>query len=434
MIDIVILAAGNSSRMQSDVPKILYKLGNFPIIEHVLHCANLLKPHNLVITINHNTEDYITSILQKCNFNSQITIQDKKQGTGNAAKLALSKINNSSQKIVLILYGDTPLITTDTIHKMINLLQNSDNSIVILAFKSNNTQYGKIITDSNNTVLQIIEKENFNTNINLNLSNSGIMIGYRDTISDLLNIIQHRGEELYLTDIVFSATQNKLKVGCILSSEDEAIGINTRHDLAMAEQYFQNRKRNFFLQSGVTLLAPEHVFFSLDTQISNEVIIHPYTILGPQVNIESHVEILAYSYLEQCYIKENAIIGPFARIRNNTTIEQFCNIGNFVEIKESTVNKMSKIKHLSYIGNCTIGENSNFGAGTVICNFDGHTKHHSVIGNYCFIGANSTLISPINIGNYAVVGAGSTITEDIPQKSLGIARKRQTIKQNYNKK
>ncbi|QXK92369.1 bifunctional UDP-N-acetylglucosamine diphosphorylase/glucosamine-1-phosphate N-acetyltransferase GlmU [Neoehrlichia mikurensis] len=431
-MDVVILAAGNSSRMKSNTSKILYKLGNFPVIEHVLHCASLLNPHNLVVVTNSNTEHYIALSLEKYNLNSQIALQEQRQGTGNAAKLAITKISNSDQKIVLILYGDTPLITVKTIYKMINLLQNSDNSIIILAFKSNNNQYGKIITDHNQKVLQIIEKDN--SDINSHLSNSGIMIGYKNIIHDMLNTIQYHGEELYLTDVVLSATQHKLKVGYILSTEDEAIGINTRYDLAKAELYFQTRKRNFFLESGVTLLSPEHVFFSLDTKIANEVIIHPYTILGPQVNIKSHVEILAYSYLEKCYIKENSIIGPFARIRGNTTIEQFCNIGNFVEIKESTVNKMSKIKHLSYIGNCTIGENSNFGAGTVICNYDGNKKHHSVIGSYCFIGANSTLISPINVGNYAVIAAGSTITENIPQKSLGIARKRQIIKQNYKNK
>ncbi|MFV9882082.1 bifunctional UDP-N-acetylglucosamine diphosphorylase/glucosamine-1-phosphate N-acetyltransferase GlmU [Anaplasma ovis] len=428
VMDIVILAAGRGSRMCSTTPKVLHKLGNAPIVEHVLRLASELHYHHTVIVTSAAVHDSITVLARKHNLHFSVVPQGGVAGTGGAVSSALQALKARPEGVILILYGDTPLLDKATICHVLDKLSNGA-EIVFVAFKSSDNQYGKMVLDSTGSVLNITYRCDTN-----DLAVSGVVAGYRQVISELLSGLSFRGGELYLTDIVQSAAEKNIKVGYVVADECKAMGINTRADLAAAEACFQRIKRDNFLQSGVTLTSPDQVFFSIDTQITKDVVVHPYVVFGKGVTVESGAEILSYSHLESCHIKQGATIGPFARIRGNSTIDGGCVVGNFVEIKESSLGKMSKVKHLSYLGNSTIGKNTNVGAGTVICNYDGRDKQHSDIGDHCFVGANSTIVSPVSVGESAVIAAGSVITEDLPPQSLGIARSRQTTKLGYKTK
>ncbi|WP_447581818.1 NTP transferase domain-containing protein [Anaplasma marginale] len=425
VMDIVILAAGRGSRMCSTTPKILHKLGNAPIIKHVLQLADELRPKRAVIVTNAAVNGPVAALAGEHNLRLNTVLQGEIAGTGGAATSALQALKNPSEEIVLILYGDTPLLDKATVCHALDRLS-SGAKIVLVAFKSENNQYGRIVLGSSGNVLEVSHGRDTN-----GLAVSGAIAGYRQVISGLLGGLSCRDGELYLTDIVQSAAEKNVEVGYVIADERKAMGINTRADLAIAESYFQCMKRASFLQSGVTLTSPDQVFFSIDTQIAQDVIVHPYVVFGAGVAVEPGAEILSYSHLEFCHIKKGAIVGPFARVRGNSTIDRGCVVGNFVEIKESSLGEMSKVKHLSYLGNSTIGKNTNVGAGTVICNYDGRNKQHSDIGNNCFVGANSTIVSPIKVGDNAAIAAGSVITEDLPPRSLGIARSRQTTKPEY---
>ena len=426
-MNIVILAAGRGSRMCSTTPKVLHKLGNAPIVEHVLRLAGELHHHTVIVT-SVAVHDPITALARKHNLCFNAVPQDGVAGTGGAVSSALQALKGPSEGVILILYGDTPLLDKATVCRVLDKLSNGA-EIVLVAFKSSGNQYGKMVLDGSGSVLSIAYGCDTN-----NLAVSGVIAGYRQVISELLSGLSCRNGELYLTDIVQSAAEKNIKVGYVVADECKAMGINTRVDLAVAESHFQRMKRDNFLQLGVTLTSPDQVFFSADTQIAQDVVVHPYVVFGEGVTVESGAEILSYSHLASCHIKRGATIGPFARIRGNSTIDKGCVVGNFVEIKESSLGKMSKVKHLSYLGNSTIGKNTNVGAGTVICNYDGRNKQHSDIGDHCFVGANSTIVSPVSVGESAIIAAGSVITESVPSHSLGIARSRQTTKLGYKAK
>ncbi|MGN7661820.1 MAG: NTP transferase domain-containing protein [Anaplasma sp.] len=428
-MDIIVLAAGDSSRMLSKIPKVLHKLGNAPMVEHVLQLANQLHPERVAIVANSLICDTVAMLAERHGLNFEIVIQPEAMGTGHATQLAiLTTLQDSPKKHLLVLYGDTPLLRRTTADRMLEQL--SDEFPIILAgFRSSDRQYGRIVADDAGKVLAVNPTYNADR-----LANSGVIACYRRVISELLHDIKPVNGELQLTDIVQHAATRGIGVGYIVADKREAIGINTREDLAAAEAYFQLHKRTQLLRSGVTLVAPEHVFLSMDTQIACGATIHPYVVFGPGAKVDSHAEIFSHSHLEFCHIMENALVGPFARIRGNSTINERCHVGNFVEVKECVLDAGSKVKHLCYLGNCHVGEGTNIGAGTVVCNYDGQSKQSSDVGDNCFVGANSTIVSPVNVGGYAVIAAGSVITDDLPPHSLGIARSKQTTRANYKQK
>ncbi|WP_262998157.1 bifunctional UDP-N-acetylglucosamine diphosphorylase/glucosamine-1-phosphate N-acetyltransferase GlmU [Anaplasma capra] len=429
VMDIVILAAGRGSRMRSTTPKVLHTLGNIPVIEHVLRLAGELCPEHVVIVVNALTSDAITALAEKHNLNFKSVLQGEVTGTGGAVCSALKELQGSSEEVLLILYGDTPLLSTVTMHRVLDKLHGGV-GIVLVAFESSNSQYGRIVPNESGGVLRIGNEHGIN-----GLAVSGAIAGRKQVISELLcGLPRAEGGELYLTDIVQSAVGKGIEVDHVVTDEQEAMGINTREDLAVAASRFQRMRRAHFLRSGVTLVLPDQVFFSADTQIAQDVIVHPYVVFGLGVAIESGAEILPYSHLEFCRVKERALVGPFARVRGHSVIDRHCIVGNFVEVKESHLGEMSKVKHLSYLGNSTIGSKTNVGAGAVVCNYDGRNKHHSNIGSDCLVGANSTIISPVDIGDNSTVAAGSVITEDLPPHSLGIARSSQITKPGYKPK
>ncbi len=423
---IIILAAGHGRRMNSCIPKVLHKIGNFSMLDNVIHTSKQLNYKNILVVVNSSVREKISSIK-----GVELLTQELTLGTGNAVKIAIKNLSDSS--IVVVLYGDTPLVKSNTIASMVAHLKN--NAFVCLGFKTTNQEYGRLVIENNN--LKKIEEHSDDRKYNNEFfANAGVLVGHTKHFRELIEQIEPNNftGEYYLTDIISIATQNSLPIGYIIVDEKEAIGVNNRHDLAKAERYFQKERRKYFIDSGVMLTDSNTVFFSLDTQIGNDTIIEPYVFFGPGVTIEPEAKILSFSHLENCLIKKDAIIGPFTRIKDSTIIDCSATVGNFVEIKQSTVGKKSKIKHLSYIGDTEIGHNSNLGAGTIVCNYDGKNKHKTMIGNSCFIGANSSLIAPINISDDAKVAAGSVIVEDVPKGNLAIARKRQINKKSNRKK
>ncbi|WP_410541874.1 NTP transferase domain-containing protein [Wolbachia endosymbiont (group E) of Neria commutata] len=409
--------------MNSNVPKVLHKIGNFSMLEHVIYSSKQLSPENIAVVVDQPLVEKLQDFE-----NIQLITQESMLGTGNAVKTAMRNLKELPDLgIVVIQYADTPLIKNSTITKMINCLK--DKALVCLGFKDHNKEYGRLIIE-NCSLKEIVEAKNSRDNDGEFLANAGVMVTYAKNLRELVEKIECNNliNEYYLTDIVSIAVKNGLSVGYATTGEEEATGINNRNDLIKAEFYFQENKRKIFTDSGVTLVAPETIFFSLDTQIAKDSIIDPYVFFGPDVKIEPGVKILSFSHLESCLIKSGATIGPFARISKNTTIGENSVIGNFVEIKTSEIGENTKAKHLSYMGNTKVGRESNIGAGAVVCNYDGKNKHETNIGNNCFIGANSSLIAPLNIYDNSTVAAGSIIVEDVPEKSLAIAREKQVIK------
>ncbi|WP_419215105.1 NTP transferase domain-containing protein [Wolbachia endosymbiont of Rhagoletis cingulata] len=400
----IVLAAGHGKRMNSSLPKVLHKIGNFSMLEHVIYNAKQLNPEKIAVVVDQPLIERL-----KCFEDIQLITQESTLGTGDAVKTAMKNLKELSD-IVIVQYGDTPLIKSSTITKMISCLEES-NVLVCLGFKTSNKGYGRLIIE-NGSLTEILEARDGENIDEEFLANAGIMVAYAKDLRELVEEIEcnNQAREYYLTDIVAIAVKSNLNVGYVIADEEEATGINNRNDLAKAEFYFQEDKRKFFTHSGVTLVALETVFFSLDTQISMDSIIYPYVFFGPGVKIGS-----------------GARVGPFAKCEN-TTIGDGAIIGNFVETKASDIGINTKIKHLSYIGNTHVGQGSNIGAGTVICNYDGKKKHKTNIGSNCFIGANSSLIAPLNVHDDSLVAAGSVIVEDVPEKSLAIARERQITK------
>ncbi len=391
--------------MNSGLPKVLHKIGNFSMLEHVIYNAKQLSPENIAVVVDLPLIEQL-----QCFEDIQLITQKSTLGTGDAVKTAmrsLTKLPDSS--IVVVQYGDTPLIKSSTITKMVSSLEGK--ALICLGFRASNKEYGRLVIEDG-SLREILEAQNSGNNDEEFLANAGIMVTYAKNLRELVGKIECNKltQEYYLTDIVSIAAKSNLNVGYAITDEEEAIGINNRNDLAKAEFYFQENKRRFFTNSGVTLVAPETIFFSLDTQIGMDSIVYPYVFFGPGVKVGSNVR-----------------IGPFAKCEG-TTIGDSAIMGNFVEAKASDIGMNTKIKHLSYIGNTKVGSESNIGAGTVVCNYDGKKKHKTNIGSNCFIGANSSLIAPLNVHDDSVIAAGSVIVEDVPKESLAIARERQVIK------
>ncbi|MFM2200672.1 MAG: Bifunctional protein GlmU [Pseudomonadota bacterium] len=433
-LSIIILSAGKGSRMKSNLPKVLHKIANRSMIDMVIDQALELSPENLCLVVANDFLDYKSTILNnhqeyltKNNLNINFIIQEQRLGTGHAVSCAINHLKKNSSKLskkFLVLYGDTPLISSQTLKKMLAKLDES--SLCVLAFEDDEeNSYGRLIIDDQGYLQEIIEFKDANSNQRqINLCNSGVMAIVGQEIDHLLSKIDNKNhaQEYYLTDIVAIAQKLGLKRSFIKTNNVEVLGVNSRAELANLEKIKQKQIRQNMLADGVTLLAGKTVFFSYDTKINSDVVIHPNVVFGEGVEIESNVEIKSFCHIEGAKIHSGSVIGPFARIRPNTVIEEDVKIGNFVEIKKSQIKKGAKINHLSYIGDAEIGEQTNIGAGVITCNYDGHNKHQTFIGNDVFVGSNSSLIAPLKIGDKSLIGAGSVITKNVDKDDLAVAR------------
>ena len=426
-LSIIILAAGKGTRMKSDLPKVMHRVANREMLNMVIDEAKKLEPLDITIVVSEEMENFQARILDehketKINF----VLQKERKGTGHAVKVALDEMDKVGKKC-LILYGDTPLVSFHTFKKMLEKLD--EVSLCILGFEGGiQSAYGRLVVDVNGHLEKIVEYKDASKNEKeITLCNSGVMALDGEIIKKLIAKIKNDNAagEFYLTDLVRLANDENLKCSFIHTNEEEVLGVNSKFELARVENIKQNQLRKKMMDLGVTLLDPATIYFSFDTKISHDVMIHQNVVFGKNVTIEKDVEIKSFCHIDGAKIASNVVIGPFARIRPQTEISSNVKIGNFVEIKKSKIKKGAKVNHLSYIGDAEIGLNSNIGAGTITCNYDGYNKFQTKIGDDVFIGSNCSLIAPVEIDNSSVVAAGSVITKNVAKDELAVARSKQ---------
>ncbi|MBY0462336.1 MAG: bifunctional UDP-N-acetylglucosamine diphosphorylase/glucosamine-1-phosphate N-acetyltransferase GlmU [Alphaproteobacteria bacterium] len=423
MLSVIILAAGQSKRMNSKVPKVLHPLGGLSMIQHVLKSVQKVNPHQIII---------VTSPTMALEFKGYKTvIQEVPKGTGHAVQIALEALDEKATE-VMIVCGDTPLIHSKTLQTLNE--SDADLTLVAMRLQSQNHAYGLVFQDIKEKPKQIIEfKDATTTQRQIRSGNAGVYKIKKSLLKELLPFLNNNNAagEYYLTDLVGLAYDKGYNTHMIEAEEEEFQGINNRVELAKAETILQNRWRHEKMMAGVTLVQPETIFFSHDTEVGRDSRIGPFVTFGEKVCIQEDVTILPYCHIEHSAIEEGVSVGPFAHLRGNTLLQKGSSIGNFVEIKGSKIGKKSKAKHLSYIGDTDVGEKVNIGAGTVTCNYDGFKKSKTILKDGSMIGANTSLVAPLTIGEGAIVAAGSTVTESVPENALAVARSVQTTKSNW---
>ena len=414
----IILSAGNGKRMSSNIPKPFHLVSGKPMIQWVIDTNEAAKINKSIIVIPDNDKHFV-----KLSKKYQTVVQDRPLGTGDAVKKALTKLHNF-KGLIMICFADTPFVKSESLKKIIKAFKN-DTKLVISVFKKTKiNDYGKIIFSKNNDPIEIIEEKDAKSrNVISEYCNGGIMCVHSTVIHYLDEIKKNSiTGEYYLTDLVKILSKSNNKISFVEVDENEILGVNNQIDLSIAEKIAQNSLRRNAMLNGVKMIDPDTVFLNFDTRLGKDVVIHPNVVFGKNVVIGSSAEIKSFSHLENCNIKSGSSIGPFARIRDESILDENTKIGNFVEIKKSKLSKGVKVNHLSYIGDSEIGSFTNIGAGTITCNYDGKKKNKTKIGSNAFVGSNSTIIAPIKIGNDVVLGAGSVFNKDIPNDTLSIGR------------
>lgn len=425
-IAVIILAAGQGSRMKSDLPKVLHKVGAVPMVGHALAAARSLDPKTVVVVAGHGAEQ-VTKVVSKLDTDAQIALQTEQLGTGHAVAQAMPLLEGFEGRVI-VLYGDTPFIGEETLSAMAA----HEADIVVLGFEAADPgRYGRLVTDGGGRLEKIVEfKDADEATRAIRLCNSGVMAVDASLLRRFISQIgnDNASGEYYLTDIPGLARSAGLSAAVVTCPEAETLGVNSRTELARAEAIFQARRRTQALDDGITLTSPETVFFALDTHIGRDAIIGPNVVFGPGVTIESGAEILAFCHLEGCHVSSGATVGPFARLRPGAELGGDVHVGNFVEIKNAVLDEGVKVGHLTYLGDAHVGEGTNIGAGTVTCNYDGVMKHRTEIGANAFIGSDTMLVAPVRVGAGAMTASGSVITQDVPEAALGVGRARQINK------
>ncbi|MDF1748677.1 MAG: bifunctional UDP-N-acetylglucosamine diphosphorylase/glucosamine-1-phosphate N-acetyltransferase GlmU [Alphaproteobacteria bacterium] len=416
----VILAAGKGTRMKSARPKVLHEIAGKPLIGHLLAAIEQLGAAQCAIVVGPNM-DSITQAVSPV----PTVLQKDQLGTADALKAARSVLSDFTKGTVLVVFGDTPFIAPNTLAAMV-AEREAGATVVVLGFEPDDpAAYGRLVTDQTGALQAIVEFSDADDQVRkVGLCNSGVMAIDASCLFDLVDQITNDNAkgEYYLTDIVTTARRQDLSCRVILAQEAELLGINLRSELAAAEAAWQNRARQAAMESGVTLQDPQTVYFSWDTVLGQDITIGQNVVFGPKVAVQDDVTIKAFSHMEGCVIRRGAVIGPYARLRPGADIGEDARIGNFVEVKNATFGAGAKANHLSYVGDATVGDRANIGAGTITCTYDGYLKHQTVIGVEAFIGSNSALVAPVTIGERATVGAGSTITRNVPADALSLAR------------
>ena len=424
---LVILAAGMGTRMNSDLPKVLHHVAGAPLLIHALNAGAALEPARTVIVAGHGAEA-VTRAAQAWDPAITVVLQAEQKGTAHAVDMARAALADFDGDVI-VLYGDTPFIAPQTLRAMQAARARHD--IVVLGFEAADPgRYGRLVM-AGDRLERIVEfKDATDEERAITLCNSGVLCADRGTLFDLLSAVGNANAsgEYYLTDIPALARARGLGATAVTCDEAETLGINSRAELAAAEAAFQARARAGALDDGVTLTAPETVFFAHDTVIGRDVVIEPNVVFGPGVTVETGATIRAFSHLEGCHVSRGAVVGPYARLRPGAELAEDVRIGNFVEIKNAILDEGVKVNHLSYIGDATIGAGSNIGAGTVTCNYDGVMKHRTTIGRNVFVGSDTMLVAPVTLGDGAMTASGSVITRDVGAEALAIARAAQVEK------
>jgi len=423
---VVILAAGQGTRMRSDTHKVLHPIAGRPMLEHLLDTVDQLGADRRVVVVGKGREQVEAAL---DGHDALIAVQEEQKGTGHAvqqAETALSGFDGA----VIILYGDTPFVSAETLDAMRERLEASDQpGIVVLASSpADPGAYGRVILGEKDRIERMVEFRDANpAERAVPLCNSGMM-GVRAT--DLFRWLRQVGNanaagEFYLPDIVMIAAAEGRSAVAIETDPWQTAGVNSRAELAALEHDWQQRRRRQALDEGATLIDPESVWFSFDTQLGRDVTVEPHVVFGPGVTVADGATIRAFSHIEGARIGEDAEVGPFARLRPGAELGDRSKVGNFVEVKKARLGEGAKANHLSYIGDADVGPKANIGAGTITCNYDGFFKYPTKIGSGAFIGSNSSLVAPVTIGDGAIVGAGSVITRDVEADALGVTRANQ---------
>lgn len=424
---LIVLAAGMGTRMNSDLPKVLHHVAAAPMLHHALNVGRSLEVSRMVVVAGHGAEAVAASA-QAFEPAVQVVIQDPQLGTAHAVGCAADLLSNADGDAI-VLYGDTPLIRPETLQAMLDA--RATHGVVVLGFQARDPgRYGRLIVVGDSLQKIVEYKDATESERAVTLCNSGVICADAKTLFGLVAQVGNvnAAGEYYLTDIVALARQAGLSAGVVECAEAETLGVNTRSQLAEAEAAFQARARRDALENGVTLTAPETVFFALDTHIGRDAIIGANVMFGPGVTIESGAEVKGFCHLEGCHISRGAVVGPFARLRPGTELAEDVHVGNFVEVKNAILGEGVKVGHLTYLGDADIGDFTNIGAGTVTCNYDGVMKHRTTIGKRAFIGSDTMLVAPVSVGDDAMTASGSVITEDVPAQALALGRAKQVNK------
>lgn len=426
----VILAAGLGTRMKSDLPKCAHSIAGRPMVQWAIDLARQ-SGADRIVTVYGRKSPQIDALGQAAG--TETAMQDPPLGTGHAVRAAEEALKGFDGEVI-VLYGDTPLITAGTVSRVFDALEGGA-AIAVLGFEPDAPgAYGRLITNESGELERIVEYKDANeAERAVRLVNSGVMAGNARLMFELLGEVtnDNANKEYYLTDVVGLARARGLKAVAVRGDAGEVLGVNSRADLAEAEACWQARKRESVMAEGATLIAPDTVWFGHDTVVGRDVVIEPNVFFGPGVTLEDNVVVRGFSHLEGCIVRQGAQVGPFVRLRPAADIGANAKVGNFVEVKKSTLGQDAKVSHLSYIGDAEVGAHANIGAGTITCNYDGYNKSRTVIGEGAFIGSNSSLVAPVRIGKGAYTGSGSVVTDDVPDDALALSRSRQSNKEGW---
>ena len=423
---VVILAAGQGTRMRSDTHKVLHPIASRPLLLHLLDRVDALGADKRVVVVGKGREQVEAAIGGR---DVTVAFQAEQKGTGHAVQQAAEALAGYDGP-VLILYGDTPFVQAETLRRMLDRLDGGDGPgvVVLASCPENPLKYGRIILGEGDRIAKMVEyKDATEEERAVRLCNSGMMaIRAKDLFRWLAKVgNDNAAGEYYLPDVVNIAAAEGREAVVIEGDPYETAGVNSRAELAHLELEWQRRRREQVLHEGATLIDPESVWFAYDTKLGRDVTVEPHVVFGPGVEVADGATIHAFSHIEGATIGAKAKIGPFARIRPGTRLAERSKVGNFVELKKADVGEGAKVNHLSYVGDASVGARANIGAGTITCNYDGFGKYRTEIGEGAFIGSNSALVAPVRIGDGAIVGAGSVITEDVEPDSLAVGRAEQ---------
>lgn len=447
-LSVVILAAGQGTRMRSALPKVLHELAAKPLVEHVINTAQKLGAHDIHVVYGHGG-DVVPTALSHCPV--EWVKQDQQLGTGHAVAQAMPHIPTEHQ--VLVLYGDVPLTSIDTLTTLIQLAQQSGFGLLTIGL-ADATGYGRIVRDETGKVIRIVEHKDATESERLiNEVNTGILVTSRAHLAKWLEQLDNNNSqgEYYLTDIIAMAVKDGIDISTTSpADEHEVLGINNKRQLAELERAYQLQQANMLMDAGVTLRDPArfdvrgsvscgkdvvidtNVILQGENEIGNEVKIGPNCLIINS-KIDDGVTVLANSVIENAVVGKNSKVGPFARLRPEAQLAEDTHIGNFVEVKKAQIGKGSKVNHLSYVGDSIVGNNVNVGAGTITCNYDGANKHLTEIGDNVFVGSDTQLVAPVKIGEGATIAAGSTITKEVEAGALALSRVKQVSKSGWKR-
>ena len=425
----VILAAGQGTRMKSDLHKVLHLVAGRPMLLHLIASVAELAPARTLVVVGARRAQVEAAVTP---VGAEIVHQAEQLGTGHAVRQAEGALAGFAGD-VLILYGDVPLVTPATMRAMLDRLHAADAPVaVVLGFRpADPGAYGRIVADADGRIAKMVEFKDASAEERaVTLCNSGLMAVRGDDLFALLARVGNANAagEYYLPDIVMLAGEDGRHAAVIETDADEVAGVNSRAELAEVEARWQRARRARAMAEGATLVAPDTVWFAHDTVIGRDVTIEPNVMFGPGTRVADGATIHAFSHLEGASVAAGASIGPYARLRPGAVIGEKARVGNFVEVKNATLGAGAKANHLTYLGDAAVGAGANIGAGTITCNYDGFLKYRTTIGAGAFVGSNSALVAPVSVGDGAIVAAGSVVTRNVPADALALARGRQDTK------